>query len=217
MIKAYKMISDTQVKSHFLLPHFLLKTAALGVAAIVLVGCQATPNNTPALTTVITTRPAEKITPAPVESEAKRTALPEYAEPSITSKKLPSKITPPRVVQPKVTLRDGTNIPAFGMLIDKAQQQIQANQLDAAEQTLIQAQRMAPQSATVYAYLSEVAIKKRQGSNAEAMARKGLMLSNSPKQQHAFWQLIALSAELQNNAALSGQAKTQMQRLASQF
>ncbi len=199
-------------KQHGSKPYFVALVATL------LAACQApTPGNTPALTTVVTTRPAEKSTPAKNDTQAKRTALPEYAEPSIKSKSLPSLVTPPHTVQPKVTLRDGSNIPAFGMLMNKAQQQMQANQLDAAEQTLIQAQRMAPQSATVYAYLSEIAIKKRQGGNAEAMARKGLMLSNSPRQQHAFWQLISISAELQNNAALAGQAKTQMQRLAKQF
>ena len=212
MIRAYEMMNHTCVK-----PQLLLKSAPLALAVIFLGGCQATPRNTPALTTVITTRPADITPPSNIESDVKRTPLPEYAEPAITTKKLPSKIPPPHVVQPKVNLRDGSNIPAFGMLIEKAQQQVQANQLDAAEQTLIQAQRMAPQSATVYAYLSEVAIKKRQGSNAEAMARKGLMLSNSAKQKYAFWQLISISAELQNNAALAGQAKSQMQQLAKQF
>ena len=185
-----------------------------GFAALILVGCQApTPGNKPALTTVITTRPIEKDQESSKESQAKRTALPDYAEPSIKTKTLPNIVTPAKTVQPKVTLRDGSNIPAFGMLLNKAKQQMQANQLNAAEQTLIQAQRMGPQSATVYAYLSEIAIKKRQGANAEAMARKGLMLSNSPKQQHAFWQLILISAGLQNNAALASQAKSQMQRL----
>ncbi len=194
------------------------KSYVIGIVALMLVGCQApTPGNKPVLTTVITTRPADN-TPAPSkDSSAKRTALPDYAEPSIKTKTLPNIITPPKTVQPKVTLRDGNNIPAFGMLLNKAKEQMQANQLNAAEQTLIQAQRMAPQSATVYAYLSEIAIKKRQGANAEAMARKGLMLSGSPKQQHAFWQLILISAGLQNNAALAAQAKSQMQQLDKQF
>lgn len=189
-----------------------------GFAALMLMGCQTPiPGNKPALTTVITTRPVEKAPLPSNDTQAKRTALPGYAEPSIKTKTLPNIVTPPKTVQPKVTLRDGSNIPAFGMLLNKAQQQMQANQLNAAEQTLIQAQRMAPQSATVYAYLSEIAIKKRQGANAEAMARKGLMLSNSTKQQHAFWQLILISAGLQNNAALASQAKSQMQRLDKEF
>lgn len=206
------------MKTYLLLNRQHGKFYFVALMTTLLAACQApTPGNTPALTTVVTTRPAEKPSTAKSDTQAKRTALPEYAEPSIKTKTLPSIVTPPPTPQPKVTLRDGSNIPAYGMLMNKAQQQIQANQLESAEQTLIQAQRMAPQSATVYAYLSEIAIKKRQGSNAEAMARKGLMLANSPKQQHAFWQLISISAELQNNAALAGQAKTQMQRLAKQF
>lgn len=194
------------------------KYYVFGFAVLMLVGCQApTPGNKPALTTVITTRPVEKAPLPSKDNEAKRTPLPDYAEPSIKTKTLPNIVTPVKTVQPKVTLRDGNNIPAFGMLLNKAQQQMKANQLNAAEQTLIQAQRMASQSATVYAYLSEIAIKKRQGANAEAMARKGLMLANSAKQQHAFWQLILISAGLQNNAALASQAKSQMQRLDKEF
>ncbi|XID75635.1 hypothetical protein ACF3NA_03600 [Alkanindiges sp. WGS2144] len=199
-------------------PALYISSLTMGLA--ILTGCQTTPtvSNTPALTTVVTTRPADKTVDKPAtiqENGAKRNAIPEYAEPGIQSRPLPSTITPPP--QPKINLRDGSNIPAFGKLMAQAQQQMQANQLNAAEQTLIQAQRMAPQSATVYAYLSEIAIKKRQASNAEAMARKGLTLASNPRQQHAFWRLILAAAELQNNAALAGQARSQIQRLASQF
>lgn len=203
-------------------PVLLVLLPLLGVS--LLTGCQSLTgvkkSSSPYLDIEERTRPAVTA-PATAakkqETEAKRTPRPEYAEPSIQSQRLPSTVPAPRPVQPKVMLRDGSNIPAFSKLMTQAHQQIQANQLNAAEQTLIQAQRMAPQSAAVYARLSEVALKKRQGSNAEAMARKGLMLTNNPRQQHAFWQLILASAELQNNAALASQARTQIQKLANQF
>lgn len=206
----------------FVKPAFVVFLPLLAVN--LLTGCQTLTgvkkSSTPYLKIEEKTRPATSVPVEPVkkqESEAKRTPRPEYAEPAIQTQRLPSTVPAPRPVQPKVVLRDGSNIPAFTKLMAQAHQQIQANQLNAAEQTLIQAQRMAPQSAAVYARLSEVALKKRQGSNAEAMARKGLMLTSSPRQQHAFWQLILASAELQNNAALAGQARSQMQKLASQF
>lgn len=202
----------------------LLALLGLGILA----GCQSMPgvkkSSSPYLDIEEKIRPAvtKPVTPGKVQQKiqdngARPTPLPEYAEPSIQSQRLPSTVPAPRPVQPKVTLRDGSNIPAFSKLMAQAHQQIQANQLNAAEQTLIQAQRMAPQSAAVYARLSEVALKKRQGGNAEAMARKGLMLTSNPRQQHAFWQLILASAELQNNAALASQARSQIQKLASQF
>lgn len=203
-------------------PAMLALMSVMGIS--VLAGCQSITgvkkSSSPYLTIEEKTRPVVTAPATPTkiqENGAKRTPLPEYAEPNIQSQRLPSAIPAPRPVQPKVVLRDGSNIPAFSKLMAQAQQQIQANQLNAAEQTLIQAQRMAPQSAAVYARLSEVALKKRQGGNAEAMARKGLMLTSNPRQQHAFWQLILASAELQNNAALAGQARSQIQKLASQF
>ena len=165
--------------------------------------------------------PDKPASPAVIhENGAKRTPLNEAAQPPLQSSSLPSApgtVPPPRVVQPSIVLRDGSNIPAFRALITRAQQQIQSGQYDAAEQTLIQAQRMGPQSTAVYAYLSQVAIAKRQGSNAEAMARKGLMLTKNPRQQQAFWQLILASAQLQNNPALASQAQQQIQQLSGQF
>lgn len=204
-----------------------------------MLGCQSQPVYRPA--PVVTPLPEKqadtsgKVPPALVIEEHKRVAkvkaLPSYGDGKIQRQSMPntmpnntpnatasaSNIPLPHPAQPKVLLRDGTNIPAFNNLLTRAQQQIQANQLNAAEQTLIQAQRMAPQSAAVYAYLSQVALKKKQASNAEAMARKGLMLTSNPRQQHAFWQLILAAAELQNNASLAAQARDQMQQLSGQF
>lgn len=193
------------------------------VCAALLSACQTTPapqktRATPVVQPKTADNPAS---PAVIhENGAKRTPLSEAAQPPLQSSSLPSApgtVPPPRVVQPSIVLRDGSNIPAFRALITRAQQQIQSGQYDAAEQTLIQAQRMGPQSTAVYAYLSQVAIAKRQGSNAEAMARKGLMLTKNPRQQQAFWQLILASAQLQNNPALASQAQQQIQQLSGQF
>lgn len=198
-------------------------TLGLVLASLLLAACQSAPvtQNTKATPVAPATAGGNTRTaPASIhENGAKRTPLSNAAQPPLQSSNLPSApgITPPKVAQPNVVLRDGSNIPAFRVLITRAQQQIQAAQFDAAEQTLIQAQRMAPQSTAVYAYLSQVALGKKQGSNAEAMARKGLMLTRNPRQQHAFWQLILAAAQLQNNAALATQAQQQMQQLSSQF
>lgn len=195
----------------------------LALASLLLSACQSTPVPQPSKATPLPPASSQdntRTTPAVIhENGAKRTPLSGASQPPLQSSSLPSStgISPPRVAQPNVVLRDGSNIPAFRVLITRAQQQIQSGQFDAAEQTLIQAQRMAPQSTAVYAYLSQVALGKKQGSNAEAMARKGLMLTRNPRQQHAFWQLIMAAAQLQNNPALASQAQQQMQQLSSQF
>lgn len=203
--------------------HKGLQLPGLAAGALLLGACQSSPAPQPAKATPIPrTNPAETARTSPAviqENGAKRTPLSGAAQPPLQSSNLPSSagVSPPRVTQPNVVLRDGSNIPAFRVLITRAQQQIQSGQYDAAEQTLIQAQRMAPQSTAVYAYLSQVALAKRQGSNAEAMARKGLMLTRSPRQQHAFWQLILAAAQLQNNPGLASQAQQQIQQLSGQF
>lgn len=186
-----------------------------------LVGCQTTPAPTTPAPIIQKTVPVKKPEATQEKSPtARQTPYPGAANGPLQTAPLPgspaSSAPRPTPPQPTVNLRDGSNIPAFRNLIVQAQQQIQDNDLDNAEQTLIQAQRMAPQSTAVYAYLSEVAIKKRQGNNAEAMARKGLMLTSNPRQQRAFWQLILSAAQLQNNSILAEQAKGKIQQLSNQ-
>lgn len=192
---------------------------AITLGSMFITACQTTPT---IQTKTQTPQPhinADKPTTQVIqENGAKRSAVYDMSQPPIQSNTLPSSgIVAPKTIQPNVVLRDGSNIPAFRVLITRAQQQIQAGQFDAAEQTLIQAQRMAPQSTAVYAYLSQVSLSKRQGSNAEAMARKGLLLARTPRQQHAFWQLILAAAQLQNNPALASQAQQQLQQLSTQL
>lgn len=189
-----------------------------------LAACQITPVKTSKPVTTAKTgqkKPATSTNSTTDRGGLRGIPLPGAGQGAIQSSPLPSnnpnQVVPGyKPVQPNVALRDGSNIPVFRVLINRAQQQLQANQLDEAEQTLIQAQRMAPQSTAVYAYLSEIAIKKRQGNNAEAMARKGLLLANSPKQQAAFWQLILMAAQIQNNAILAAQAREKIQQLSAQ-
>lgn len=189
-----------------------------------LAACQSAPvkpSKTKPNTKATQAKPAVSST-STTDRGARRIPLPEAGLPAIQSTPLPSN-NPNQVMpgykpaQPNFALRDGSNIPAFRALISRAQQQLQANQLNEAEQTLIQAQRMAPQSTIVYAYLSEIAIKKRQGANAEAMARKGLLLASNPRQQSGFWQLILAAAQIQNNSILAAQAREKIQQLSGQF
>jgi hypothetical protein len=200
-----------------------LHLLCLAAVSVLLSACQSSPVLPPSKASSLPQSQAEEnphpAASAMMENGAKRTPLSEAAQPPLQSSSLPSPtgVSPPRVAQPNVVLRDGSNIPAFRVLINRAQQQIQSAPEDSAEQTRNQAQRMAPQSTAVYAYLSQVALAKRQGSNAEAMARKGLMLTRNPRQQHAFWQLILAAAQLQNNATLATQAQQQMQQLSGQF
>jgi len=110
-----------------------------------------------------------------------------------------------------VALRDGHDIPLVQTLMAQGEQQLKQGQLDDAEETFVRVQRIAPQLSSVYARLSEVALRKKDGVTAEGMARRGLVLSRSPQQKAGFWQLIELAANLQNKPAVAAEARQHLQ------
>jgi hypothetical protein len=181
--------------------HSILKL--LIVAAITgLVGCQVTPpkplprqtinhHNHP----IVVVRPAAPYNPT--------TPQPEFGYPSLVSQAIPVLPTP---AQPQVVLRDGHNIPLVQKLMAQGFKQLQLGQLDNAEETYVQVQRIAPQYSSVYARLSQVALKRKDGATAEVMARRGLVLTRSPQQKQGFWQLIALAGAMQNKSDVVNEA-----------
>jgi Tfp pilus assembly protein PilF len=112
----------------------------------------------------------------------------------------------PTPAQPQVVLRDGHNIPLVQKLMAQGFKQLQLGQLDNAEETYVQVQRIAPQYSSVYARLSQVALKRKDGATAEVMARRGLVLTRSPQQKQGFWQLIALAGAMQNKSDVVNEA-----------
>lgn len=109
--------------------------------------------------------------------------------------------------------KDGTNIPAFNRLMKRGISQLRANKLAAAQTTFTKAQRLGPQSPAVYMYLSEIAIKRRQGTQAENLARRGLLVSRSKRYDKALWQMILISAKMRQHTATISEAQKQLDRL----
>lgn len=95
---------------------------------------------------------------------------------------------------------NNVDLPAFRNLMQMGTNQLKAGQLTAAENSFTRAQRLAPRSSAVYFYLSQVALKKNQPRKAEAMARRGLNVSEDSVRRRALWQLILRSGQQQNNA-----------------
>jgi hypothetical protein len=176
---------------------------------VLVAGCQTLPPTatlplpSPTSPTPLTPPPAivspQTVIPQPLPSAAEPplTSQPLPATPNSTSKPVLATLPP----QPQINSRDGRNIPAVTHLIALGRQQIAAHQFDDAEQSLTQAQRLAPNNPAVYAYLSNIALQQQQGKRAEAMARHGLMLTHHPPQQKAFWQLIELAMQQQRNGS----------------
>ncbi len=109
--------------------------------------------------------------------------------------------------QSRTPTNDQSNLPAFRSLMQTGTSQLKAGNLTAAENSFTRAQRLAPRSSAVYFYLSQVALKKNQPRKAEAMARRGLTVSQDTSSRRALWQLILSSGQQQNNPRVIQEAK----------
>jgi hypothetical protein len=100
-----------------------------------------------------------------------------------------------------------SELPAFRNLMQNGTNQLKTGNLSAAESSFTRAQRLAPRSSAVYFYLSQVALKKNQPRKAEAMARRGLSVSQDTSRRRALWQLILRSGQQQNNQRVIREAQ----------
>lgn len=136
-----------------------------------------------------------------------------YDRPEIKREKL-EVIVPDQKPRPSAPSQDGRNIPAFKSLIQQTQQSFQRGQLEAAEKSAMQAQRLAPQAAETYMYLAMIANQEKQPKNAESLARRGLTYARTTTMQRQLWQIILKSAQLQQNSVLQKEAQSRLQSLA---
>ena len=102
---------------------------------------------------------------------------------------------------------NNSNLPAFRNLMQVGTGQLKAGNLNGAESSFTRAQRLAPKSSAVYFYLGQVALKKTQPRKAEAMARRGLTVSQDSSRRRALWQIILQSGQAQGNARVIKEAK----------
>ena len=102
---------------------------------------------------------------------------------------------------------NNSNLPAFRNLMQVGTEQLQSGNLSGAESSFTRAQRLAPKSSAVYFYLAQVALKKNQPRKAEAMARRGLTVSQDSNRRRALWQIILQSGQAQGNARVIKEAR----------
>ncbi|WP_372843609.1 tetratricopeptide repeat protein [Psychrobacter sp.] len=105
------------------------------------------------------------------------------------------------------TTSNNNNLPAFRNLMQVGTDQLKAGNINGAESSFTRAQRLAPKSSAVYFYLAQVALKKNQPRKAEAMARRGLSVSQDSSRRRALWQIILQSGQAQGNARVVKEAK----------
>lgn len=109
--------------------------------------------------------------------------------------------------QTRQSISDNSSLPAFRSMMNVGINQLKSGQLTAAENSFTRAQRMAPKSSAVYFYLAQVALKKNQPRKAEAMARRGLVVSEDSSRRRALWQIILQSGQAQNSTRVINEAK----------
>lgn len=200
-------------------PGRLVPRLAAVAALLWLAGCQTAPQRplstqlppTPVGQSPHDASPAPAV-PAPAlppGDYSGRTPFPEELPPATTTPTpAPKRILRlPAVLQPKAPAASRATLPAVQNLINQAKAQLQAGQLDQAEQTLRQVQRMAPQHPALYAYLAELFLRRQQPDLADAAARRGLLYAQSPAQQKAFWQLVLMAAQQLKDAEKINEAQ----------
>jgi len=185
---------------------------------LVLTGCQNMPDyGWPTQTSTKTvTKPqvVYKPTSSPIVIEkAKPQITPSEPAPKpvvATSPVIMKPVTPP---QPVKQLADGRNMPAVQNLLASANQSLQQGNFEEAVVSLERAQRLAPQSATVYQKLAEVRLQQARFSEAEQLARKGLSYAQGNAQQAALWRLVAQAADQQGKTETAINAKNKAMQL----
>ncbi len=154
---------------------------------------------------------------APNETQKKpiiREAVPVIEKPQEPVVVAPVPLIMKPVAAPVVKkLADGRDMPAVQGLLASANGSLQQGDFEAAAVSLERAQRLAPQSATVYLQLAQVRLQQNRAVEAEQLARKGLSYAQSSSQQAALWRLVAQAAEQQGKTETVINAKNKAMQL----
>ena len=168
---------------------------------------EATPVYTPSTQSPIVTQPDSPDSP---DAIILTPSLEDYmiSEPSIPShNELLERARQNSQQRSQQSTTNNSNLPAFRNLMQVGTGQLKAGNLNGAESSFTRAQRLAPKSSAVYFYLGQVALKKNQPRKAEAMARRGLTVSQDSSRRRALWQIILQSGQAQGNARVIKEAK----------
>lgn len=102
---------------------------------------------------------------------------------------------------------DGHQLPAFRNLIQQTRHAAQQKQWPQVERFAMDAQRLAPQAAEPFYYLSLAALSQQRAASAESLARRGLSYAQTDGLKKQLWQLIRSAGQQQgkNNVVQEAQ------------
>ena len=125
----------------------------------------------------------------------------------------PSTIQPPRQPGPN-TAAVVSQPPAVLALLDQAEQQANAGELESAAASLERAIRIDPRNAILWHHLATVRLSQGESAQAEQLAVKSnSFATGSPAQQARNWQLIAQARREQNNPGGAAAAEKRAREL----
>ena len=124
--------------------------------------------------------------------------------PATKSSTIPGRPVPSTVQQPQQTIPATTAAarqpPAVVALLDQAEQQANAGELESAAASLERAIRINPRSAVLWYHLATVRLSQGESAQAEQLAVKSNSLaSGNAAQQARNWRLIGQARRQQNN------------------
>ncbi len=156
-------------------------------------------------------QPREPLKPAPAKNPVTHepnvssgVKITPYQQAAISRKNLLS------VTNPKNT---NNNPQVFQQLMQSTTAAYNAKRWSEAERFALQAQRISPQAAETYLYLSLIAQQKAQYSNSQSLARRGLSYAYSNSMQKQLWLVILQTAQIQNDQATVKQAQLALKSL----
>lgn len=182
----------------------ILKNTLIASILLILAGCQSLPapeQNAPE-------KNAQKENPKVIRDSSGVIIHP-YDRPDIERKPVVIPKQPERVQK----FDDGRNLPAFKKLIQQTQSFYAKGELNKAEDTAMQAQRLAPQSAETFMYLAMIANRKNQPANAEALAQRGLSYAQSVPMKKQLWNIMLQAGQKQKKTQTIQKAQQALKAL----
>ncbi len=176
-----------------------IKPGIFALALLGVAGCQTAPLPQPE---------EQKLAPRPVpevQATPSGVKITPYEPEEIKRQKMQI-VVPEQKVQQQ--FKDGRELPAFRKMMLQTQTAYKQGQWSQAESYALQAQRLAPQSAETFLYLSMIANRQNKPANAEALARRGLSYAQSNPMKKQLWLNILKAAQSQKNSKSIQEAKT---------
>ncbi|OTG91884.1 hypothetical protein B9T34_00595 [Acinetobacter sp. ANC 3813] len=182
----------------------ILKNTLIASILLILAGCQ----SLPAPEQKAPEKNAQKENPKVIRDSSGVIIHP-YDRPDIERKPVVIPKQPERVQK----FDDGRNLPAFKKLIQQTQSFYAKGELNKAEDTAMQAQRLAPQSAETFMYLAMIANRKNQPANAEALAQRGLSYAQSTPMKKQLWNIMLQAGQKQKKTQTIQKAQQALKAL----